>query len=148
MVDVYYQRWHRRSSRELAPMTEPPVTHVLIVEDDESFRRFVVRVLAGKGLRVTAAEDFESAIAIIERTEPVHLMICDVGLWPGKPHGIALGNMAQLRRSGLKVIYMSGSYDVRWAAPYGDAAAVLQKPFTAKELVEAVMGVLGKSVEG
>jgi len=69
-------------------------------------------------------------------------------LWPGGPNGIALGNMSQLRRSSLKVIYMSGTYDVQWAASYGDAAAVLQKPFTAKELVETARAVLGKSLDG
>ena len=131
-----------------ATMAELLIKHVLVVEDDEAFRRFVVCALEGKGFRVTAAEDFESALGIIERTEPVHLLITDVDLWPGSPHGIALGNMAQLRRSGLKVIYMSGTYDVRWAASYGDAAAVLQKPFTAKELVDTVRAVLGKPVDG
>ena len=129
-------------------MGESAVSHVLIVEDDEAFRRFVVRALAGHGYRITAAEDFEAAIGVIERTEPVHLLIADVSLWPGSPHGVALGNMAQLRRGSLKVIYMSGTYDMSWVAPYGDAAAVLQKPFTAKVLVDTVRAVLGKPVDG
>ncbi len=129
-------------------MGERAVSHVLIVEDDEAFRRFVVRALEGHGYRITAAEDFEAAIGVIERTEPVHLLIADVSLWPGSPHGVALGNMAQLRRGSLKVIYMSGTYDMDWVAPYGDAAAVLQKPFTAKELVDTVRAVLGKPVNG
>src|SRR3979411_2538265 len=111
-------------------MIEQKVRHVLVVEDEESFRRMVVRALADKGYRISAAEDFESAIAIIEHEEPVHLLITDVSLWSGQPNGVVLANMAQLRRSKLKVILMSGCYDVQWAAQYGDAAAVLQKPFT------------------
>ena len=124
-------------------MIEQKVRHVLVVEDEESFRRMVVRALANKGYRISAAEDFESAIAIIEHDEPVHLLITDVSLWSGQPNGVVLANMAQLRRSKLKVILMSGCYDVQWAAQYGDAAAVLQKPFTVAELTETVGRTLG-----
>jgi DNA-binding NtrC family response regulator len=121
---------------------------VVILEDDELFRRSIVRALDHKGLRLTAPEDFKSAIETIEQTDAIDLLIADIGLWPGAPHGVALGNMAQLRRNGLKVIYMSGTHDVKWAAAYGDAAAVLQKPFTAEKLVETVMAVLEISVDG
>jgi DNA-binding NtrC family response regulator len=119
-------------------MAEQNLRHVLVVEDEETFRRMVVRALGDKRYRITAAEDFESALSIIEQDEPVHLLITDVSLWPGQPNGVVLGNMAQLRRSRLKVIFMSGSYDVEWAAQYGDAAAVLQKPFTVAQLTAAV----------
>ncbi len=124
-------------------MIDQKTRHVLVVEDEEAFRRMVVRALAGKGYRVSTAEDFESAITMIEQDEPVHLLITDVALWPGQPNGVALGNMALLRRSGLKVIFMSGTYDVRWAAQFGEAAAVLQKPFTVAELTAAVERALG-----
>jgi DNA-binding NtrC family response regulator len=129
-------------------MSEQPSRHVVILEDDENFRRSIARALDDKGLRVTAPEDYKGAIETIEQADPVDLMIADIGLWPGAPHGIALGNMAQLRHNGLKVIYMSGIHDVKWAAAYGDAAAVLQKPFTAEKLVEAVMAVLEIPVDG
>ena len=119
-------------------MAEENTRHVLVVEDEASFRRMVVRALDDPRYRVSAADDFESAVAIIEQSEPVHLLITDVSLWPGQPNGVVLGNMARLRRSRLKVIFMSGTYDVKWAAQYGDAAAVLQKPFTVAQLTAAV----------
>ena len=52
----------------------------------------------------------------IEQAEAIDLMIADIGLWPGAPHGVALGNMAQRRLNGLKIIYMSGTLDAQWAA--------------------------------
>lgn len=93
------------------------------------------------GFDVTAAEDFESAIKIIEGPAPIDLLIADIGLRPGTPHGIAIGNMAQSKRIGLKVIYMSGAYDLTLTASYGDASAVLQKPFTAEELADVVTAI-------
>ena len=99
------------------------------------------------GFRVTPAEDFAPAIEIIERDQTIDLLITDVGLGPGNPHGVTLGNMARLRRRHLKVILMSGSYDVQRAAQYGDPVAVLQKPFTAAHLIETVRSALGGSAE-
>ena len=123
-------------------MSKKPRPHVLILEDDETLRRSVVRALLGRRLRVTAPDDYKAAIEAIEQATSVDLMIANVGLWPGAPHGIALGNMAQRRHDGLKVIYMSGTHDVLWAGTYGDPAAVLQKPFTVETLLDAVRAVL------
>jgi DNA-binding NtrC family response regulator len=74
-------------------------------------------------------------------------LITDVGLGAGSPHGVALCNMAQLRRHHLKVILMSGSYDVQRAAQYGDPVAVLQKPFTATRLIETAKAAFGGPAE-
>jgi len=128
-------------------MDDRGARHVVVVDDDPAFRRFVVRALEGHGFRVTPAEDFAPAIAIIERDQTIDLLITDVGLGPGNPHGVTLGNMARLRRRHLKVILMSGSYDVQRAAQYGDPVAVLQKPFTAAHLIETVRSALGGSAE-
>jgi len=118
--------------------------HVVVVDDAEPFRRFVARVLEDQHFNVIAAGDFATAIDVIESQERVDLLIADVSLGPGNPHGVALCNMAQLRRGRLKVILMSGSYDVQTVAQYANPAAVLQKPFTAKQLLDAVASVFGR----
>ena len=118
-------------------------TQVLVVDDDTQFRRFVVRALRASGFSVIEASGFHSAISLIEEGVRADLMIADVQLGIGSPHGVSLGNMAQLRRSNLKIIYMSGSVDLRLAAQFGDAAAILQKPFVAAALIQTVTQVLG-----
>ncbi|HEU0218630.1 MAG TPA: response regulator [Stellaceae bacterium] len=128
-------------------MDDRGARHVVVVDDDPAFRRFVARALEGSGFRVTPAGDFAPAIEIIEQDQTIDLLITDVGLGPGSPHGVALGNMARLRRRHLKVILMSGSYDVERAAQYGDPVAVLQKPFTATRLIETVTLALGGAAE-
>lgn len=117
--------------------------HVVVVDDTPSFRGFVVRALKARHFRVSDAGDSASAIAILER-QPVDLLIADVALGPDSAHGVSLCNMAQLRRGRLKVILMSGSYDVQQIAQFANPAAVLQKPFTAAQLIDAVSMALGE----
>lgn len=119
--------------------------HVVVVDDDPLFLRFVVRVLESQRLRVSPAEGFSTAIKIIESDAPVDLLLTDVGLGRDCPHGVVLTNMARLRRHGLKVILMSGSYDVRQVAEYANSAVVLQKPFVAQQLIDAVTAALQPS---
>ena len=127
-------------------MSELRDRHVVVVDDTASFRRFVSRALKAEGLQVTEAGDFASAIDIFEGDEQVDLMIADLALGPDSPHGVSLCNMAQLRRGRLKVILMSGSFDVKHAAQFANSpAAVLQKPFTARELIDAVTTALGRA---
>ena len=125
-------------------MSDPGARHIVVVDDEPAFRRFVVRALEDKGYFVAAADGFSSAIDIIEKDQSVNLLITDVGLGFGNPHGVALSNMARLRRTHLKVILMSGSYDVQQIAQYGNPIAVLQKPFTQQQLIGAVTAALGE----
>jgi DNA-binding NtrC family response regulator len=123
-------------------LTERQPRHVVVVDDDPFFLRSVVRVLQKQKLRVSAAESFSSAIEIIESDDPVDLLLTDVGLGRDSPHGVVLSNMARLRRHRLKIILMSGSYDVKQIAAYANAAVVLQKPVAPETLIDAVMAAL------
>jgi DNA-binding NtrC family response regulator len=128
-----------------AALTERKPPHVVVVDDDPFFLRAVVRVLEQQQLRVTSAGNFASAIEIIESEEPVDLLLTDVGLGPNSPHGLVLSNMARLRRHHLKIILMSGSYDVGKIAAYANARVVLQKPVAPERLIGAVMAALEPS---
>jgi two-component system, cell cycle sensor histidine kinase and response regulator CckA len=106
----------------MVAMSDIEHRHVVVVDDTASFRKFVVRVLEGQHFRVSAAGDFASAIDLIEREDRIDLLIADLALGPDSPHGVSLCNMAQLRRRRLKVILMSGSFDVQHAAQYVNTA--------------------------
>lgn len=123
-------------------MTERSAAQILVVDDDIQFRRFVVRVLESNGFAVIQADGFQAAIQLIETDIQIDLLISDVALGAGRPHGVSLGNMAKLRRPNLKIIYISGSVDVHLAAQFGRAAAVLEKPFVARALTETIEKVL------
>jgi DNA-binding NtrC family response regulator len=126
-------------------LTERKRPHVIVVDDDPFFLGSVVRVLQKQRLRVSPAESFSSAIEIIESDEPVDLLLTDVGLGQDSPHGVVLSNMARLRRHRLKIILMSGSYDVQQIAAFANGPVVLQKPVAPDKLIDAVMAALEPS---
>ena len=118
--------------------------HILVVEDDESYRRLVARMLGSAGYRVTTAGDFAEAMAVIEGADPIDVLLTDVGMPPGTPHGVSIGSIARFKRPDLRLIYMSGGFDPTDFALYVENSAVLRKPFTVATLIEAVRGAIGK----
>jgi CheY-like chemotaxis protein len=120
-------------------------SRILIVEDEPAFRRLVVRMLERAGYPVVQAEDYVGALRIVETDRTIALMLIDVGMPMGTPHGISIAKMSQLRQSRLKIVYMTGG-DALQIAEHTDGAKVLQKPFTSEQLVGAVEAVIGKPI--
>ena len=112
--------------------------HILVVEDDESYRRLIARMLENAGFRVTGAADFAAAMAVLDGAEEIDLLLSDIGMPPGTPHGFSIGSVAQRRRQALKLVYMTGDYDPTEFALFSEDATVLRKPFSAAELVKAI----------
>lgn len=123
--------------------TEPK--RVLVVEDNSSFRNMLVRTLQRAGYDAVPAEDFSTAIEIIEREENLHLLLIDVQMPPGTPNGVTLGRMARLRRQRLPMIYMTGAYDLNLlAGVLGSNIPILRKPFRTEELIRTIEAALNK----
>ena len=99
---------------------------VLIVEDDEDFRRSLVDLLAKAGHVVEAAGDGPSALQLCERAD---VLITDIGI-PGMD-GLELLSRAKARWPSLAVLVMTGcdSPRSRSEACQRGAAAYLPKPF-------------------
>jgi CheY-like chemotaxis protein len=122
---------------------------ILVVEDDESIRLFIVRQLQQLSYRVTAAADAASALDIIEQEGPLDLLLTDVML-PGEMTGKQLADKAIERRPALKVIYMSG-YTENAIVHHGrldPGVTLLAKPFRASELIRTVGSVIAGGSEG
>jgi CheY-like chemotaxis protein len=116
--------------------------HILVVEDNESYRRLIARMLEDAGFKVTGAGDFASAMAVLDSAEEIDLLLGDIGMPPGTPHGFSIGSVAQRRRQDLKLLYMTGAYDPKEFALFSEDATVLRKPFTAAELIKAIEAAL------
>ena len=123
---------------------------VLVVDDEESVRRYVAHVLAAVGYEVTATSNGQEALDAFE-ARAFDALVTDLRM-PGIS-GDELARQLRQRERGLKVLYLTGYSDAlfeRKAALWADEA-FLDKPFTSKGLREAlsllVFGRFQKNVE-
>jgi PAS domain S-box-containing protein len=116
---------------------------VLVAEDEPGVRNVVERVLSQNGYRVLAAGSVNAALAAA-RAEPgpLHLLLTDV-VMAGRSGRELAEEMAKLR-PGIACLYMSGYPDeeVGRHGVLGSAEELLQKPFSAAELLAAVEACL------
>jgi DNA-binding response OmpR family regulator len=108
---------------------------VLVAEDDDQVRDLVIRILRNNGYRATdLAEDSPDTVEL----HGVSLVITDV-VMRGRS-GPALAARLRSRRPDLRVLFMSGysDHEVRRKHGIGLGTPIVQKPFTAVELLAAV----------
>jgi PAS domain S-box-containing protein len=116
---------------------------ILLVEDQDDVRRFVVEALRGYRYTVLEASQPGEALLIAERHGlPIHLLLTDIVM----PHltGIELAERLRPLRDGMRVLYMTGHTE---AANLGsdlseDGRALILKPFTAEALAYKIREVL------
>lgn len=121
----------------------PPETRVLVAEDDPDVRRVATRVLERTGFEVTACEDGQEAIDVLESGQRFALLLTDVVM--PRASGRELADRAKQIDPWMPVLYMSGytediisSHDVTTKD-----LTFLRKPFTARDLLESVGLSLG-----
>ncbi len=116
---------------------------ILLVEDEESVRRVVARMLEHAGYQLISAANGVEAIALVDRyAGTIDLVVTDVVMPVMK--GPAM--VAQLceGRPGLRVLYLSGYTDatVSQNGLLDARANFLQKPFASEALTRKVREVL------
>ena len=116
---------------------------ILLVEDEEAVRAFASRALASRGYTVLEADSGADALKVVENAGGViDLIVSDVIM----PEMDGPSMLTELRRRGLtaKIIFVSGYADDAFAKnlPEGEEFQFLPKPFTLKQLIEAVKGAM------
>ena len=111
---------------------------VLVVEDEESVRALVTRMLERSGYRVLGAPNGASALELVgTRLAEVDLLLTDV-VMPGM-RGPELAATLQAGRPGLPVVFMSGYLGPNEAEDATLAGApMLTKPFELGVLIAAI----------
>ena len=117
---------------------------ILLVDDDDQFRTMLSQSLTGEGFQVTAASDGRQAIKLYE-SRPTDIVITDL-VMPEK-EGLELIREIKQLYSGVKIIAISGggrgsSQDYLKLAKAFGAQVVLDKPFSHREILEAISQVL------
>jgi CheY-like chemotaxis protein len=117
---------------------------VLVVEDESAVLLAAVRILSAQGYEVLSRSDPTHALDVLsDPATRIDLLVTDVVM--PRLAGVELARRAQELRPGLPVLFMSGySRELvthRGTLPGG--SRVLQKPFTRRDLLDAVGEVLG-----
>jgi PAS domain S-box-containing protein len=117
---------------------------VLIVEDEPAVRRVLRVALEAQGYEVLEADGGASALRIVERSLPIHLLVTDV-VMPGMG-GREVAEEVVARHPEAAVLYISGYTDdtVVRNGVFAATDAFLQKPFTPRTLVEKVRELLDR----
>jgi len=117
------------------------MARILLAEDDDNLRRFLVRGLSRAGHTVLSAGDGESAFALL-LDAPVDLLVADV-VMPGLD-GIELAKRASARWPHLRVMFITGfaAVAMRNRSVTQPAATVMAKPFHLRDLVGEVARIL------
>jgi len=123
----------------------PHGINVLVVDDEESVRDFVSRVLQEAGYVTTTADNGAAAIGIVNNANTPDLLLTDLNM-PGM-RGDELAAKMRKESPDLKVLYLTGYADMLFneRATLWEGEAYLDKPCSVKGLLEAVnMALYGR----
>ena len=110
-----------------------PANTILVVDDDPQVRATIVRALHALGYLTGEAADGEAALAALRAAAPPSLVILDY-VMPGMDGAETARAIAAIDPD-LPIVFSTGHAALRaLRAAAGEAAAVLEKPFTLDEL--------------
>ncbi|HKP95238.1 MAG TPA: PAS domain S-box protein [Fibrobacteria bacterium] len=115
---------------------------ILLVEDEETVRKFIMRTLSAQGYTVLEAKDGSAALTLGEKCRNVDLLLTDV-VMPNM-NGATLSERLKALHPDIRILFMSG-YTDNIFLPGGlidPAAKFLQKPFGQADLQSKVRELL------
>ena len=117
------------------------MTKILLAEDDNDMRRFLVKALQNAGYDVASFDNGLSAYNRL-REEPFELLLTDI-VMPEMDGPTLLGELRQ-RNPNTKVVFVSGYAEDAFARnlPQDAKFGFLPKPFSLKQLAQAVREML------
>jgi two-component system cell cycle response regulator CpdR len=110
---------------------------ILLAEDDNDMRRFLVRALSNAGYEVASFDNGRSAYERL-REEPFELLLTDIVM--PETDGIELARRATEIDPDLKVMFITGfaAVALNAATQAPKEAKILSKPFHLRDLVNEV----------
>ncbi len=147
-VKIYLPRQFDAGAVEVETSEEPADgvgETILVVEDDQDVREYVVELVRTLNYRVLSAADADGALAILDkRAEPVDFLLTDVVL-PGI-NGRQLAEQVQARFPGMKILFMTG-YSRNAIIHHGrldPGVEMIQKPFTKDAIALRIRDLLDR----
>jgi len=114
---------------------------ILLIEDDVSSACALSRALTGAGHQLVTALSGYSALITLDSDVRIDLLLTNIIMPAGEPHGLALARMARQKRRDLAVIFMTRHRDLR---EYVDGDKVLMKPVDTDLVIDAIAASLDR----
>jgi len=148
-VEIWLPRVTAHAEHDTAPALDRlPLRaagrRVLVIEDDNAVRRFIVDCLRGLGFTVVEAAEGEHGLAQL-KPPPPDLMIVDYAM-PGM-NGVEVIRAAREQFADLPIILATGYADMEAVHGVIDSNHVLRKPFRIADLAGVLAHVLDDSPE-
>src|SRR4051794_17147323 len=99
---------------------------VLLVEDDDAFSYAASKAIEEAGYRVIVSRDTMEGLRTLDLEETIDLVVADIKMPPGQPHGLAFGSMVHRRRPDVPILYLTAYPEMGEHALGSDS--VLYKP--------------------
>ena len=115
---------------------------VILVDDDEATRIAYDRLLEANGYQVSAFESIGGALDLA-KTGWGHLLLTDIRLKAGEPHGVTLALMIRLSRPELPIILMTAYPELR-ALIDAQLGPILTKPVDPDTLLTEIKTALAR----
>lgn len=125
-----------RTARSILPI---PPAMVLVVEDQKPIRTLLGRTLKEAGCIVVEAATGSEALWLFDRGA-FNLVITDLAMPEGS--GLDLMKAVRARRSGVPIILVTGYADLLDEESAHLPTAIVRKPFTTDEVIQAVRSAL------
>jgi signal transduction histidine kinase len=128
---------------ESPPVLEGGRETILVVEDDNLVRTFVVSQIQSLGYLTLAAVNAAEAMAVIDGPQAIDLLFTDM-IMPGSMNGRQLAAAALRRRASLRILYTSG-YSNEAIIHHGQLDAgvlLLAKPYRKSDLARMIRTAL------
>ncbi|WP_291864080.1 ATP-binding protein [Bradyrhizobium sp.] len=116
---------------------------ILVVEDDNLVRTFVIGQIESLGYATLAAVNAREALVVIDGPQKIDLLFTDM-IMPGPMNGRQLADAALQRRTSLKVLFTSG-YSNEAIIHHGHLDAgvlLLAKPYRKSDLAHMIRAAL------
>jgi CheY-like chemotaxis protein len=142
-VKIYLPRHLGEDGGFQQPETEKPSLEgsetILVVEDDDTVRRYATESLKELGYRVIHASNGTEALERLVRHDEISLLFTDI-IMPGGMNGRELADIAVRRHPRLKVLFTTG-YSRDAIVHHGrldPGIRLITKPFTFEDLAKRV----------
>ncbi len=146
---LYFPRHHEDTHNESSTEASSDINftgheRILVVDDELALLNLTCKILEQQGFNVTAAENAEKALAILEH-ETVDLLITDI-IMP-EMDGYQLAAMVKEKYPDIKIQLASGFFDDRNMGMVDESLKqnILYKPISAQILLQRIRELFGRA---